>query len=291
MNGKTNGTVPAIPSARNAALKTSPHWLTDQLGPTSRGRTPKLRHDVLPPKGGDLMGLTIHYALQANTRSPARARQLVEQLRQKALDLPFKQVSEVVDFADDEADLEKLPKDHPHRWLLIQAGAFVHRDDAHFQVKPDQLIAFSTWPGEGCEQANFGLAMYPSVISDPHNKKVRTGLPPWSWSSFCKTQYASNPEFGGVEHFLKCHLAVIKLLDAAADFGILGNVSDEGEFWEKRDLKALVAEVGEWNSMMAGWAGRFKDAFGKAVLAEITNFPNFEHLEAKGRKRPETEPQ
>ncbi len=32
------------------------------------------------------MGLTIHYSLQANTSSPKKARQLVEQLRQRALD-------------------------------------------------------------------------------------------------------------------------------------------------------------------------------------------------------------
>ena len=57
---------------------------------------------------------------------------------------------------------------------------------------------------------------------------------------------------------------------------------DEGGFFVKRDAQALAQEVGDWNSMTAGWAGRFKDAFGEGVVSEIARFPNFEHLEAKG---------
>ena len=35
------------------------------------------------------MGLTIHYALKSDADGPERARQLVERLRQAALDLPM----------------------------------------------------------------------------------------------------------------------------------------------------------------------------------------------------------
>jgi len=236
------------------------------------------------------MGLTIHYELQANTRSPKTARQLIEQLRQKACDLPFKEVSEIVEFAGDEADYEKLDADNPHRWLLVQAGGLVIHGDSYLHVKPHRLIAFSTWPGDGCEEANFGLATYPRTIEVedrsrlPYRKKrLRTGLAAWSWRSFCKTQYASNPDCGGVENFLRCHLALVKMLDHAAQLGVLKSVTDEGEYWQKRDLKALAGEVGQWNNMIAGWAGRLKDAFGDAVVSEITKFPDFEHLEAKGQ--------
>lgn len=214
------------------------------------------------------MGLTIHYQLQANTRTPKEARQLVEQLREKALNLPFKEVSKIIEVGGDDADFEKVAGNHPFRWLIIQAGLLM-------QGKPKRVIAFSTWPGEGCEQANFGLAFYP--------RSNHANLGPWSWGSFCKTQYASNPECGGVENFLRCHLAVVGLLDHAKNLSILKDVRDESEFWEKRDLKALVGEVGKWNTMIAGWAGRLKDAFGDGVIAEIARFPNFEHLEAKGR--------
>jgi hypothetical protein len=38
------------------------------------------------------------------------------------------------------------------------------------------------------------------------------------------------------------------------------------------------------DTILVGWTGRLKDAFGEAVTAEVTNFPNFEHLEAKETK-------
>jgi hypothetical protein len=248
------------------------------------------------------MGLTIHYNLQANTRSANKARELVEQLRQKALDLPFKEVSEVVELAEDNADIDKLARDHPHRWLLIQAQAFVvhHQGklETHLLVKPERVIGFTAWPGEGCEEANFGLAVYPRTVEiedqscfPPRTKRLRTGLAAWSWGSFCKTQYASNPDFGGVEHFLRCHLAVVKVLDHAAQLGILKSVSDEGDYWEKRDLKALAAEVGEMNTMIGGWAERLKQAFGDGVLAEIDEFHIVDELEAttKANLTPESD--
>ena len=66
---------------------------------------------------------------------------------------------------------------------------------------------------------------------------------------------------------------------------ILASVSDEGEFWEKRDIKALAEEVGEWNEGMAGLVGQLKDLFGNGLDAPITNYTDFEHLEAKGQEK------
>ena len=40
------------------------------------------------------MGLTIHYGLTSKTRSTAKAKALVEQMRQLALDLPFEKVDD-----------------------------------------------------------------------------------------------------------------------------------------------------------------------------------------------------
>jgi hypothetical protein len=230
------------------------------------------------------MGLTIHYGFQSASRTPSQARQLVDQLRQKALDLPFAEVGEIVEVQGDSADSEKADKDDPNLWMLIRAGKYLVRDNKHHRITPTQVIAFSTLPGNGSEEANFGLAAYPTII-EVGSKKVRTDLSGWSWSSFCKTQYASNPKFGGVENFLRSHLAVVKLLEGAAELGILNEVTDEGEYWEKRDIEALATEIGDWNSMMAGWVGRFKDAFGDSIISEIANYPNFEHLEADADKK------
>ena len=107
------------------------------------------------------MGLTIHYKLETNTSSPDDARKLVEQLRQKALDLPFKEVGEIIDLGGDEADFEKQSKDSAHRWLLIQAEGSVPKGGTYHRVKPSRIIAFSTWPGDGSEPANFGTGRLP----------------------------------------------------------------------------------------------------------------------------------
>lgn len=80
------------------------------------------------------------------------------------------------------------------------------------------------------------------------------------------------------------------MLDHAQELGLLNEAHDEGGYWQKRDLPALAKEVGDWNTMIAGWAGRFKDAFGDQVDSEISKFGNFEHLEAAGRAgEPSTE--
>ena len=42
------------------------------------------------------MGLTIHYGLTSRTRSTAKAKALVEQMRQLALDLPFESVDDQI---------------------------------------------------------------------------------------------------------------------------------------------------------------------------------------------------
>jgi hypothetical protein len=242
------------------------------------------------------MGLTIHYSLKA-PGSDAQARKLVNALHQTAQDLPFKQLGQVVDLAGDQCDADKRSSDDRLRWLLIQAtgsAEFKPQDRTRnagystwYNVVPSRLIAFDTWPGKGCEAANFGLGQYPAVIQTNHGP-LRTGLSGWRWSSFCKTQYASSPKCGGGANFLRCHLTVIAMLDRAKAVGCLDNVSDEGGFWEKRNLPALVEEIGSWNEMIAGFGGLLKDLVGDGPLrveSAITEYPNFERLEAAGQDK------
>jgi len=246
------------------------------------------------------MGLTIHYSLRSGMRSPKKARKLVAHLRGRALDLPFDRVGEIVELTGTACDFEKTDPESTHRWLLIQAGQYVDRPAEHggtysYNVAPTHLIAFETQPGDGCEQANFGLCRYPAFIEiqeEPRyvwgqgfvrrKRRLRTKLSGWYWSSFCKTQYASDPRAGGTANFLKCHLAVVRMLDSAKELGILDNVSDEGHFWEKRDVRALAEEVGTWNEMIAAAFGKLKDQLGPEVVSPISTFPDFEHLEARG---------
>lgn len=237
------------------------------------------------------MGLTIHYKLKTSG-TEASARQLVQALHQKAHDLPFKEVGDLVDLAGDECDYNKRGQDDPLRWLLIQAQGSVslahlpgRSEYSSCRVSPTRMIAFTAWPGEGCEESNFGLCQYPATIVDPRHGKLKTKFSGWNFAAFCKSQYASDPQCGGVPNFLRCHLAVIALLDQAKALGCLGSVSDEGGFWEGRNVEALVKEIGSWNELIAAFGGKLKDVLGGGVEMPIADYPNFEALELAGQKQ------
>ncbi|MCI0640165.1 MAG: hypothetical protein L0Y72_24460 [Gemmataceae bacterium] len=236
------------------------------------------------------MGLTIHYQLKTSLTKAADIHKLVAELRQFAQDLPFQEVEELVEFRGKEASFDDSSPNDPHRWLKVQAGRYVDEGEFSYQVEPTHIIAFSAYPGEGCEQANFGFCTYPDSIAMPSTRRrLPTNLTGWSWRSFCKTQYASCPDFGGVENFLRCHVTVIKLLDFAAKSGLIQvEVQDEGDYWQKRDLAELAREVCQWNENIAAMSGVFKDAaeaMGVKLESAIAGFANFEHLEAKGLER------
>jgi len=230
------------------------------------------------------VGLTIHYSLKTSLTVPEQVTKLVRSMREFALDLPLHKVSEVVELdGSDESD-----QDGQMHWLRIQSAAYV----AGQSVDPLRGFAFSTMPGQGCESANFGFCTYPSSVKpEPGSGKKRaiaTKLEGWRWSSFCKTQYASDPKYGGIENFLRCHLSIVKMLDFAKQTGLVEvKVSDEGHYWENRDLQRLAREVGQWNELIAGVVGLLRPVLqehGK-VTAPITAFQSFEHLEAKGIAR------
>jgi hypothetical protein len=230
------------------------------------------------------MGLTIHYKLK-HTGDEKSAQRMIEQLHSAAQDLPFKELQDIVDLKGDDCKFDQHDKESSLRWLLIQAEQTLKvGEHTYLGVPPTRIIAFETWPGEGCESANFGLCQYPATIE--HNgKSIRTKLSGWRWSSFCKTQYASDPRCGGVENFLRCHLLVVALLDKAKELGCLEEVYDEGKFWANRDVKALVPEIESWNGMIAAFAGHLKDVVGEGVESPITEFSNFEQLELAGQSQ------
>ena len=233
------------------------------------------------------MGLTIHYTLRSKCRSASSVLLKVEALRQRALDLPFQHVGHLIEIQGEACDFEARSAHDPQRWLLIQATEHVSSGDYSYSVPPSHVIAFVTTPGNGCEPANFGLCRYPATVSDQRGGQVRTGLTGWRWRSFCKTQCASNPKYGGIQNFLRCHLSVIRLLDHAKELGLLDEVSDEGDYFEKRQMGTLAREVVDWNEMIAAFVGQVDDWVGnrESAKSEIQKFPDFEHLEARGRNR------
>ena len=221
------------------------------------------------------MGLTIHYKLHSNSPDYDHAHKLVENFLGAASELPFAEVGHIMDFSGGDSD----NVDPAHRWLMVQANQILFRDDQIVFVAPLHVIAFTTHPGSGCESANFGLCRYPATVKHKE-QTIPTGLDNWHWQSFCKTQYASNPEHGGIEHFLRCHLTLVRLLDCAKELNMLSEVEDDSGYWKHRDISNLMETIGQWNRQIAGFVGRFQDKFGGDFVAPITDYPNFEHLEA-----------
>jgi hypothetical protein len=107
------------------------------------------------------------------------------------------------------------------------------------------------------------------------------------WSSFCKTQFANDPRCGGWANFQRAHLSVCAILEHMQRIGFTVEVSDEGGFWEKRDLAALAQEIGEWDAMLAGLGGVLKDATeaqGVGFQSAMSGRPDFERLELGAMK-------
>ena len=107
------------------------------------------------------------------------------------------------------------------------------------------------------------------------------------WSSFCKTQYANDPRVGGWSNFQRAHLSVLAVLEHMQETGFKVEVSDESDFWKNRDLAALAKTIGEWDAMIAGMAGIFKDAAeanGQGFDAAVLGRADFEHLETQAMK-------
>jgi hypothetical protein len=226
------------------------------------------------------MGLTISYQLRLIAPTIDIVQEKVAALRTIAQELAFMTVGEIVTLQGPECviDIEDDGQD-PHLELKVHGSEITGIDQAgKFSFRhPSHIIGFRVIPGEGCSGADFGFRVYAN----------QDDIQEWTWFSYCKTQYASSSEYGGLENFLTCHLRIIHLLDAAQKLGIECDVTDNGDYWEQRDLKALASTVTSDNQMMAMIMGAFKDIASDqdaTLEAPILDFPNFEYLEGEGQR-------
>jgi hypothetical protein len=187
-------------------------------------------------------------------------------------------------------------------------------DDQRFQSAPREGLGWHRFDWRKWDRyckKHFGRFRFAGDFKEV--RQVPTKLAGWQWGSFVKTQYASDPQCGGVPNFLRCHVSVITLLDRMRKLpGLKVRVDDEGRYGDSTyadDWKeaheagrkptyrrhkglyspvALAKEVGEWNETLAGLAGALSDALagsGLALEAPIKGFPSFEQLEFRGRSQ------
>ena len=241
------------------------------------------------------MGLSIGYELRASA-SVEEARELVRRLHERAVEVGFV-CEEVREFSGEEAvATSETRTTDPEWWLKIRGGYCIpmnneESDKEYISLDPLHMIAFMCWPGK-TEPSCMGLCRLPAKARrkiDGRSIEFDTGFGDiWAWQSSCKTQYASDPQNGGIEHFLDSHIRLIALLDFAKDLGILHDVGDDGGYWLDRDRQKLASEIHRWNVKVAGIVGTLNDLFegqGKdRGSAAITKFLDFEHLEAEAHR-------
>jgi hypothetical protein len=221
------------------------------------------------------MGLTISYSLGLTNASLEQTREKIISLHHQASQLPLMELGEVTELEGQACCFEE---DDPR--INLKYGALRLEDIAHNlehrtnEIKASHLIGFDVFPGAGCSRSSFGLATYPEEPTS------------WQWHDHCKTQYATNPEQGGINNFIKSHISILKILESAQQLGILAEATDPSGYWENHDLEALVKNVTQQNILTAAVMGSLKDALqplGYNADAPILYRADFEYLEAKGQ--------
>ena len=227
------------------------------------------------------MGLTVYYNLALpGDRPEARVCGILEALQETALELAVEEITPLrrIEAADCEAfEQQEVDLD----WLVRCFAARTLEDprDSRGALSVPPIIAYGFAAVVGhCEPVILGLGRYPRTIKEA-GTDLPTGLEGWSWHACTKTQYAS---VRGTDHFVRCHRAVIALLDAARALGLEVEVRDDSGYWEHRDEGRLVESVKNWNSIVARIAGRVADgveATGVEVDSAVFHHPDFERLE------------
>ncbi len=207
------------------------------------------------------MGLTIHYSFKYLGNKP---KETLEVLRLKCLELPLAEVNSVIHVdkdsckklyelfnqnADDKIIVEKsnqLIGKTLDNWDLIQCQTYRQN---YSGINPIEFCLLNLWAGEGCEGTAIILGKYPDAPNI------------YQGNSFTKTQYATE--------FIKCHLSIIKVLDYCDELGILKEVSDEGDFWETRNLNSLGASLAEYDKLINSIGNKLNGVFGKDEITII----------------------
>jgi hypothetical protein len=224
------------------------------------------------------MGLAISDTRSLGDASPEEARRRMVSLHQAAARLEPPELGPLIELHGE--GICRTDADDP--LFCVKQGAMSVEDyDALFRNRraiPScrQLVGFSVFPGEGCHHCSFGLAIH----AEPSQH--------WQWHDFCKTQYASSPENGGIAHFIRCHQRVLALLDLCEELGILGSVCDPSSYRDHLNPEQLVSCVSEANLFTAAAIGSLKDALEThrySTEAPILERADFEYLEAQGRRQ------
>jgi hypothetical protein len=209
------------------------------------------------------------------------AEKKLEILRDRCARLPVERVSPALDVLRGEA-LEEERCRACIRWVPGDLELPVNPrpgENSEF-IEATEVLSFVVWPGRGAESAWLGLARHPQADL---RVQERTGGN-WTGAGQSKTLYAAHPSVGGLQHFMKCHLALISALDEAKRLGFEVRVSDDGEYWQHRDVRLLLGKLHQAEHQVARIVGRLTDLLAGqsegSLVAPMKGRPDFEGIEA-----------
>ena len=149
-------------------------------------------------EGKTTMGLTIHYGMTSKTRSTARAKALVERMRQLALDLPFERSMTRFGISVPTCASVPLTICVPNETCFLPSWTAASTSPSPGTANSRPASPSSRWkssrsetiPGPGREWASFGLARYPAEVEvtycprsdDRFIQTVKNGG--WTWWGF-----------------------------------------------------------------------------------------------------------
>jgi hypothetical protein len=226
------------------------------------------------------MGLTVHFKLAPpHEGGDAKVKQWVAAMRRLALRFQREGwVDKVHPITGDPKVVQRIGLD----WLILPVPGQLNTVTGA-EVVPIAGWLFRVDVGRDCEPLWLGLCRYPLTVRfQGRDLRTKKGGG-WRLFGFSKTQYAS---LHGWEHFLRCHRAVVELLAALRTLGMRVRINDEGDYWPRRSVSALRAEVGRMNELIAASVGALKDGpAGVGIESPILQHAQFERLEAAGEAR------
>ena len=111
------------------------------------------------------MGLTIHWSFQGPQKK-SEATAIIDKLRERAMDLPFESVGDVVRFKGKDAQFDNDPPDSLYTWFKLQAGETIWSEDGRigWDCPAQEIVGFQIDVAPGSEWMEIFLATYPKTI-------------------------------------------------------------------------------------------------------------------------------
>lgn len=248
------------------------------------------------------MPLGIHYKW-VHEADRAQARELVRAMHAVALSLPFEHVGEVREeewspVPGGNLDPDRKPGTPPSEaeWERLRRrdlGNFGVTHDSHLSILFPLWTCGFTIHANSCKAFGIGMGEHELETTVEYEDEPWVTFPTGlggknAWCHWVETVYASLPQNGGWDNFVRQHMTILNLLERIEQLGISVAVRDDGRYWETANLDVLREEL-ERDLRITAYACSYMRAFigddpEAAEQNPILLHPDFERLAEEGAK-------